>query len=77
MTRALGQGGRARERRRAESVRERRVLHVGVDVRFGRPLPTDEWPGANAWTSEALLRWDRYYRTVAAGESAGQDLLKL
>lgn len=49
----------------------------GLDVRFGRPLRTDEWPGANAWASEALLRWDRYYRAVAAGKSPGRDLLKL
>ena len=49
----------------------------GFDRRFGRPLRTDEWPGANAWTSEALLRWDRYYRAVGEGNAPGRDLLKL
>ena len=49
----------------------------GRDPRFGRPLRTDEWPGANAWASEALLRWDRYYRNVASGDRPGRELLKL
>ncbi len=50
----------------------------GLDWRFGRPLRTDEWPGANAWAAEALLRWDRYYsRAVASGARPGRDLLRL
>jgi len=49
----------------------------GRDPRFGRPLRTDEWPGANAWASEALLRWDRYVRNVASGERPAREFLKL